>query len=216
MSLLNVLEKLRVIVPDLPLDDSPVRETRAENLRVGRQLLTADGWQTIRGLVMFQEADLSGSQVTVFTDQRDDLHTDGWRFEFGDEVHTRLHPTAEQEYQRRRQERAERKRQKRLAKAAAQCPEWCVEHYDGAMGEGRARNHSSAPETVTAAGADTGEAAEVSFWLERRDDRGTGSIETVGVVQLGGGREDIELTPEALLQLSARLSSMGHRAQMHR
>lgn len=226
MTLIDTLEKLHVIVPaQAPVttddgsgraDDPMAREVPAENLRVGRMLHTVGGWQVIRGLVMFQDADKSTSQVTVFTDERDDVHTDGWTFRFGDPVQTRMEPTAEQEYRRVRQERLERKRRQRAAQAAARCPEWCVEHYDGRQDGERARNHSSAPETVTAAGADTNTPMEVAFWLERRDNHVTGETVTVGVLRGQETNEDVELTPELMLQLAGRLSSLAHRAQLHR
>jgi hypothetical protein len=191
--------------------DPYVIEVNAENLRVGRQLLTADGWQTIRGLIMFADAD----QVSIYTDERDDVETSGWSFGFGDRVQTRLEPTEEQLYQARRRERLERKRLRRVAMEAAGCPEWCVEHYDGGTGQERARNHSAAPQAITGAHVYTGELRHLGFWLERRDNLVTGSAETVVVIETRPHNEDIEFTPEQILQLAARLSSLGHRGGLH-
>lgn len=193
-----------------------VTVVNAENLRVGKQVLTEDGWQTIRGLVMFQ----GNGQVSVYTDERDDGHqdfeTDGWLYRFGDRVQTRLEPTDEQTYQRKRRERIERKRQRRLAMAAAECPEWCVEHYDGGAGRAQERNHASAPLSVIGADVDEGAPVELGFWLERRDSRDTGGTETVIVIEVSPHARDIELTPCAVHQMAARLQSLGHRGELFR
>lgn len=192
-----------------------VRVVNAEDLKVGRQLLTEDGWQTIKGLVIFIDAD----QVRVYTDEREDGDpdhtTDGWPFHFGDPVRTRLEPTAEQEYQAKRRERLERRRLQRLVRAAADCPNWCVEHYDGGEGDERQRNHSAGPLSVDAADVHTGAPKEFGFWLERRDTLATGDTETVVVIEVRPHADDIELTPAAVLQLAARLSSLGHRGGMY-
>jgi len=189
----------------------------AENLRVGKQLLTDDGWQTIRGAVVFSDAD----QVSIYTDERDDVETDGWRFHFGDRVQTKLTPTEEEKRQERRRVRMERKRQRRLAAEAANCPPWCIEHYDGTVGPDGAigsvqRNHSSTPETVAGKDAWTDKPVEFEIWLERRDEQDTGVVETVGLLHTSILHEDVELTPEAMLRLAARLSSLAHRARAHR
>nr|WP_221382768.1 hypothetical protein [Actinoplanes polyasparticus] len=187
-----------------------VVEVDAETLRVGKQINTTDGWQTIRGLVIFRECD----QVSVFTDERDpDDVEEAWRFRFGDRVQTRLTPTAEEEYQQRRLARFEASRHRRLAMAAAECPAWCVEHYDCADDDVK-RNHTSEPVTVIGADATTDAPVEFEFWIERRDSRYTGGAETVGVLHTRIVKEDIELTPDAMLLLSARLSSLAHRAQL--
>lgn len=196
---------------DIVSTDPFVRQIPAETLRVGRQLLTDDGWQTIKGLLIFDDAD----QVSVFTEERDDLLTDGWPFRFGDMVQTRLVPTAEQVYQRRRQERLERRRQRRLAMDAARCPDWCVEHYDG--GEPlRGRNHSSEPLSVDTADVWTGAKVELGLWMERRDDRDAGTTETVGVLEVRPISDDVELTPAAMRELARKLSSFADRAEMRR
>lgn len=194
------------------VDDIVVMEIRAESLRVGRQLLTEDGWQTIRGTVIFEDSD----QVHIYTDERDDVESDGWRFHFGDRVQTRLEPTAEREYKAKRHDRLERRRLQRLAQAAAGCPDWCVEHYDGGEDHGRQRNHSGPAMSVIGADVHTGAPKEFGFWLERRDSRDTGGTETVVVLEARPHAEDIELTPSAVLQLAARLSSLGHRGGLYR
>lgn len=62
-----------------------IRRVHAARLLVGQELLTPDGWQHINGLIVFRDAD----QVSVFTDQRDDEHTDGWRFTLNERVKVR-------------------------------------------------------------------------------------------------------------------------------
>jgi hypothetical protein len=136
-------------------------------------------------------------------------------------VETRLPFTDEQRLQQRRNERHERKQLRRLAMAAAQCPQWCIEHYDGTVEpSGRIgsaqRNHSSALETVAGADASTGKPVEFEIWLERRDEKDTGVVETVGLLHTSIIHEDVELTPPAMLRLSARLSSLAHRALLYR
>ncbi|WP_433369052.1 DUF6907 domain-containing protein [Actinoplanes sp. CA-142083] len=189
-----------------------VKVVAAEDLRVGKQLLTDDGWQTIRGLVMFADAD----QVSVYTDERDDVATSGWRFSFGDFVQTRLTPTAEEQYQQQHRERMERRRRQRAARAAAACPEWCIEHYDGDDGQERQTNHNGTTLTVIGADVEDGHPVEFGFWLERRDRKHTGGTETVVVLETRPHSEDIELTPDAVHLLAAQLQSLGHRAQLHR
>ncbi|HEX8346254.1 MAG TPA: hypothetical protein VF657_16170 [Actinoplanes sp.] len=194
---------------DVISTDPFVRQVLAPALRVGRQLLTDDGWQTIKGLVVFEDA----NQVTVFTDEKDDLWTDGWPHKLDDQVLTRLQPTAEQEYQQRRRERMERRRLRRLAKAAASCPGWCIEHYDA--GKPVQRNHAGEPHSVDAANAWTGDHVEVGFWLERRDDRDTGETETVGILECKT-LDDVELTPANMRLLARKLMSLADRAEMTR
>ena len=194
--------------------DPFVSEVNAENVRCGKQLLTPDGWQTVIGLLVVQETD----QVVVWTPERpdDDFRgTEGWRFHFGDRVQTRLPEDLEVTYQERRRARLEENRRRRLSMAAADCPAWCVEHYD-CSDEQVKRNHSSDPVTVIGADATTDEPVEFEFWLERRDSRHTGGAETVGMLHTRIVKEDIELTPDAMLQLAARLSSLAHRAKLHR
>lgn len=191
-------------------DDPLVIEINAENVHCGRLVLTDDGWQTVKGLLAFQDAD----QVTLFTDERDDLNTDGWRFKFGDKVQVRYPQSEEDERMRLRQAQAEKRRLRDLAAAAANCPAWCVEHYDCAPDEPVKRNHSSGPVTVIGADAETDKPVEFEFWIERRDSRYTGGAETVGVLHTRIHEENIELTPDAMLLLSARLSSLAHRAQL--
>ncbi|GIF06356.1 DUF6907 domain-containing protein [Actinoplanes siamensis] len=153
---------------------------QAQFLRVDTQVKTEDGWQTIRGLVVFADAD----QVTVFTDQCDDEKTNGWRYRFNQLV------------------------QWRAAAVVARCPEWCTEHYDG--GERmQERNHSSFPQSVIVVGACTGEPRELGFWLERRDYRETGGSETVGVLEVGRIAEDVELTPDQMRLLAKRLRRLA-------
>jgi hypothetical protein len=200
--------------PDVISTDPFVREVQAQALRLGKQLLTPDGWQTIRGLLVFADAD----QVTVFTDEQDDLWTDGWRFHLADPVQARLQPTAEQEYQQKRKERQERRRLRRLAMAAAGCPPWCVEHYDGTTEGQEKRNHSSEPESVIAANAWSGDPVELGFWLERRDDHDNseaGTTATFGILE-AKTLDDIELTPDVMRQLAGRLMSLADRAILHR
>ena len=157
---------------------------RAQFLRVGWQVLTEDGWQTINGLVIFADAD----QVTVHTSQRDDVWTSGWRFTFNQIVETRS------------------------GGPATGCPEWCVEHYDG--GERmQQRNHASFPQSVNVANTYTGEPVEMGIWLERRDCGETGSSETVGILEVGKIVEDIELTPDQMRRLAAKLRNLADRAE---
>lgn len=192
--------------------DPFVREITAENLRIGKQLLTPDGWQDIYGLVVFEDSD----QVSVFTPNRPDDTTDGWRFSFGDIVRTRLVPTAEQEYKRKRRERLARKQARRLAMAAAECPSWCVEHYDAKDENGDQRSHAGPPESVTGEESYSGKPAELGFWLERYDDHETGEVETVGVLEVRPHPQNINLTPAALRKLAERLNSLADRAELHR
>jgi uncharacterized protein DUF6907 len=188
-----------------------VRWRPAQSVAVGRQLLTPDGWQTINGLLIFADAD----QVSVFTDERDDLMTDGWRFTFGEPVQTRTVPTEQQEHQARRIARREAHRLRRLAMAAAKCPDWCVEHYDGGDNGGQ-RNHSSEPLTVDAANVWTGDRIELGLWMERRDDRDTGEVETFGVLEVKPIQDNIELTAPAMRELARRLNSFADRVEMRR
>jgi hypothetical protein len=185
----------------------PSWEVQAQFLRVGKQLLTPDGWQTIYGLLVFEDSD----QVAVFTPEREDQRTDGWPFHFGDLVQTRNQPTEEMLLQQRRNKRLERRRLKRLAMAAANCPAWCIEHYDA--GVPVQRNHAGPPESVAAVNAWTGEPIEVGFWLERRDDRDAGTTETVGILELKT-LDDVELTPANLRVFASKLNSLADRAEL--
>jgi hypothetical protein len=196
--------------------DPFVTETEAHLLRVGKQLLSPDGWQTIIGLLVSQDT----NQVVVWTGERPDDDTpgaEGWQFHFGDPVHTRLVPTAEQEYQRKRRERMARRQARRLAMDAAHCPSWCIEHYDGQDDTGaHGRNHAGDTHTVMSASVYSGEPYELGFWLERRDDKATGTAETVGVLEVRLCKEDIELTPANLRLLASRLNSLADIAELHR
>jgi len=62
-----------------------VAVTTAARLRLGDDLLTDDGWQTIRGLVFFADC----GQASVFTDERDDETSDGWPLHVDDPVRVR-------------------------------------------------------------------------------------------------------------------------------
>jgi hypothetical protein len=58
----------------------------ASALRLGDELLTDEGWQTVRGLMFFEASD----QASVFTDERnDDDDSDGWQFHLADPVEVR-------------------------------------------------------------------------------------------------------------------------------
>jgi hypothetical protein len=49
----------------------------AAHLRLGDEVLTPDGWQTITGIMIFKDS----GQVSAFTDERDPEHSDGWQFD---------------------------------------------------------------------------------------------------------------------------------------
>jgi hypothetical protein len=188
-----------------------VQRVAAERLHVGKQLLTADGWQTIRGIVVFADAD----QVSVFTDERDDLYTDGWPFHFGDQVEMRLTPTTEQDYQRKLRDRRELRAARRRAMEAAGCPSWCIEHQADDE-QSRPRNHASETTTLDAVDLETGAPIRLELRLERRDDRETGEIERFGVLRLSAVTMDLELTPENMRLLASHLMSLADRAMLHR
>lgn len=189
--------------------DPFVVEVPAQSLRVGKQLLTKDGWQTIKGMIVFDDP----NQVDVFTAERDDETSDGWKFQFGDPAQTRLVPTAEQEYQRKRKERLAARQQRRLVRDAAGCPSWCTTHDN--LEDERPRNHSGEPVTAEAANLDTGQPLELCLWLERRDDRETGETETVGVLEFPAFG-NLEFTPAGMRDLASRLMSLADRAAMSR
>jgi hypothetical protein len=88
------------------------------------------------------------------------------------------------------------------------CPPWCVEHYQG---DGGAWNHSSYPETAVGADVCTGAPLELGYWVERRDDHDV--KETVVVLEVSKLAGDIELTPDAMRVLAARLISLADRSQ---
>lgn len=183
-------------------------QVRSQYLRIGKQLLTEDGWQTIYGLVVFKDAD----QVSVFTDERDDEGTDGWCFTFDQVVTSRHEPTEEIRLLNLRADLMERRRQRRMAMAAANCPEWCIEHYTGVEKD---TCHSSEPLSVDAADVYTGKAIELGLWMERRDHPGDSPV-TVGVLEVRTITEDIELTPANMRLLAAKLMSLADRADLHR
>lgn len=62
-----------------------VTVTTVSALRLGDDLLTDDGWQTIQGLVFFADC----GQASVFTDERDDENSDGWQLQVDDAVKAR-------------------------------------------------------------------------------------------------------------------------------
>jgi hypothetical protein len=62
-----------------------VTVTGASALRLGDELLTGEGWQRIRGLMMFQDPE----QVTAFTDEHDEDEGNGWDFCLDDLVRVR-------------------------------------------------------------------------------------------------------------------------------
>lgn len=196
-------------------DETSEHETLSQRLRIGRQLLTADGWQTIIGLMIFQETD----QVVVWTPERPDDDTadrEGWKLRFDMPVRCRLEPTAEQLRNQKIRDHAERRRLRRLAMAAAACPDWCIEHYDGDAAGRPARNHASEPLAVDAANIWTGDPVELGLWLERRDDRETGETTTIGVLEVRLLTDDVEMTPENMRLLAGKLMSLSDRASLCR
>jgi hypothetical protein len=68
-------------------DPLPLGETvtTAGLVRLGDDLLTGDGWQTVRGLLLFTDSD----QAAAYTDERDDETGDGWEFQLDDVVTVR-------------------------------------------------------------------------------------------------------------------------------
>jgi hypothetical protein len=92
-----------------------------------------------------------------------------------------------------------------------ECPRWCTEHYDGGE-QNRERNHSSFPETVNVVEVYTGQPRELGLWLERRDCRDTGSSETVGVLEVRLLSEDVELAPDQMRRLAAKLQVLADQA----
>lgn len=161
------------------------RRIRAQFLRVGTQLLTPDGWQTITGMLIFQEDDQSADQVTIHTPERTIDNSDGWPFRFGELVTTRGEVPAETD-----------------------CPPWCTEHYRG--GERlQQKNCSSFPDSVLAVEACTGTPRELGFWAERRLDRETGETEQFGIIEMRSTLEDLELTPEQLRELARKLGDLA-------
>jgi hypothetical protein len=56
----------------------------AHTVRIDDELLTADGWQTVTGLLVFKD-----SQVGIFTPERNDEDSDGWPFGYNDFVPVR-------------------------------------------------------------------------------------------------------------------------------
>lgn len=167
------------------------RQIRAQFLRVGTQLLTPDGWQTITGMLAFQEDDQSADQVTIHTPERTIDNSDGWSFRFGEMVTTRGKVQAEND-----------------------CPSWCCEHYKAGdrLTKG---NHASFPESVPAVECCTGEVREIGLWAERRTDEETGEVETLGVLELKT-LEDVELPPERLRELARKLTELAEMVESTR
>ena len=64
---------------------SGVAVMTASGLRLGDELLTDDGCQTVTGLMAFADS----GKVQVFTDERDDETSDGWPLHLGDPVRVR-------------------------------------------------------------------------------------------------------------------------------
>lgn len=52
----------------------------AEDIRVGDEIDTPDGWQTAYMILV----DARDQHVSIFTSERDDSYTDGWQHEWGD------------------------------------------------------------------------------------------------------------------------------------
>lgn len=69
------------------LDPLPagVMVTTAVNVRIGDELLTGDGWQTVNGLVVDGEVEF----VTIFTPEENLDAGNGWDFSFNDPVKVR-------------------------------------------------------------------------------------------------------------------------------
>lgn len=147
---------------------------KARELRIGDLLLTADGWQRINGVVVFEDAD----QVTVHTPQRDDLSTDGWRMSLNQRVVVRTPD---------RQRPRTTRRALVTAPRATACPSWCVEHYTAADGT---VNHSGAPLSAVAEATIDGDPREVSVWIEQRN-LPNGTVERVGVVDTLPGAAEL-------------------------
>lgn len=57
-----------------------VSHIRAEEIRVGDEVDTPDGWQTAYMILV----DASAQHVSIFTPERNDSYTDGWQHTFGD------------------------------------------------------------------------------------------------------------------------------------
>jgi hypothetical protein len=160
------------------------RQIRSQFLRVGTQLLTPDGWQTITGMLAFQEDDQSADQVTIHTAEKTIDNSNGWGFRFGEMVTTRGKVQAEND-----------------------CPTWCCEHYKAGdrLEKG---NHASFPESVPVVEACTGTLREIGLWAERRTDEETGEVETFGMIELRT-LEDVELPPERLRELARKLGELA-------
>ena len=75
------------------------------------------------------------------------------------------------------------------------CPSWCREHY--VAGErGEQTIHAGFPLSVHVAESYSGDHRDLGLWLERRANRETGEIETVGTIEVGIIAEDVDLTPD--------------------
>lgn len=71
-------------VDPLPLGETV---TTAGLVRLGDELLTGDGWQTVTGLMAFTDSGLA----TVFTAERGPDTSDGWEHHLADVVRVRRH-----------------------------------------------------------------------------------------------------------------------------
>jgi hypothetical protein len=191
---------------------SDERRIRARLLRLGDQLFTRDGWQTIRGLLIFEDPD----QVTVYTDQRDDDRTSGWSFALADHVISRPAPEGAG---LDRPDRADVPAVGDIALSRPvtgdrdmSCPDWCIEHYAGGDRQ-QQTNHAGFPHSARVADVWTGEPLELGLWLERRDDRETGETETFGVLEVKRLASDVELTIEDMRYLAAKLLRLADSAE---
>jgi hypothetical protein len=88
------------------------------------------------------------------------------------------------------------------------CPPWCDDHY---RGEDGTWNHASVPSSVIGADVWTGDPMELGYWAERRDDPDVS--ETVVVLEVSKLKDDLELTPDAVEVMAARLIGLARRAR---
>jgi hypothetical protein len=161
------------------------RQLRAQFIQVGTHLLTPDGWQQVRGVLVHAEDEKSLDQVTVYTPQRDMDTSTGWEFRFDHLLRVRDDAPAE-----------------------ADCPRWCVEHYRGGSRLEQS-NCASFPDSVPVVEACTGVGRELGLWAERRVDRETGEVEAFGIIEMRSTLEDVELPPERLRELARKLTELA-------
>lgn len=64
---------------------SGVMVTPAGRVRIGDEIDTPDGWQTVNGLLIFPDAD----QAALFTPEKDDIDSDGYQHSMLDPVRVR-------------------------------------------------------------------------------------------------------------------------------